>query len=380
MKILHFADSHFSSKRLNECVRNFEWMIDYAKTNDIDMIIGAGDLFDVNTMINSEEYKQAIRLVGELSGIAPVYLIRGNHDPKGSLSAFDSLSGIKYQIKVFNDVDIHEISDKSGDRVSVLMLPYINPMIFNGLGQGVSGIFDDASDYYKSKIKEFKRFETIYKKIVVGHISVYGAEFANNEKIVSNEVMLDVNDLNVPEFSAVMLGHIHKREQVIFSGTNIRYSAPHYRTSYSEKTNSVGFVVWTINDDNTEIELVNTPAKKMVEFKLDVEQTKSYISSGELPFEMPENTDIKIVADIPEGMTAMFNKKKLSKISDDNDGSVLVKLKTIPKTNVRSETIANLNTISEKIREWLNVVDIEINEDIIKKAEILEAIVADNRL
>ena len=45
MKIVHIADSHFQKKRLDECVRCFNYIVDYAKEQKPDYISHAGDLF-----------------------------------------------------------------------------------------------------------------------------------------------------------------------------------------------------------------------------------------------------------------------------------------------------------------------------------------------
>lgn len=378
MKILHFADSHFSSKRLDECVSNFKYMVDYGAKNNVDMFVGAGDLFDANTMINSNEYNSAVSLISEMSGIAPVVLIRGNHDPDGSLDIFNTLRGLKYSINAYDTVGTHIVSDKNGNDIEILALPYINPIVFNALGEKVSAVFDSAKDYYDAQILEFKKHPkpANIPKAIIAHLSVYGAELANNEKIVANEVMLDVDSLDDPEFDAVFLGHIHRRNQSIFKGTRIRYSAPHYRISYGEKSEGVGFIVWDINAGNTVIDIQNTPAKEMVEYHMSVDETKTYISSGTLPFEIDPNVDTKIVADVSEGTTHMFDKEKIAKKVDS--GSVKINLKTIPKTRVRSKSIANNMSVSDKVREWISVSGVEASDGVFKKADYLESILSPN--
>jgi len=374
VKILHFGDSHFANKRLDECWRNFEYMIEYGRDNGIDMFVCAGDLFDANTMIDSHEYNKAVEGIGKMSEIAPVVMIRGNHDPDGSLGVFERLGGINYKIYVFNNTAEVDIEDKNGNKVRMLLLPYVNPIIFNAVDNKINSIFSNAKEYYDDLIKTFSKVETEHPKVIVAHLSVYGAQLANSEKIVANEVMLSVDDLRHKSFDAVMLGHIHKRDQDIFIDSNIRYSGSHYRINYGEKNNEVGFIVWDISKGRTSLELINTPAKKMVEYHLNERQSKHFISTGSLPFEIDKDADIKVVADVKEGVSHVFDKGWITRRMKGGIGTVKIQLKTVPKTMVRAKDIGSKKTLREKVSMWLDVSHKKPTKSLLEKADLVEEI------
>ena len=108
--ILHTADSHFQSNRLDECVFNASYIVDYANKNNPDLIVHSGDLFHKNTMINSREYLSAVDFIADLSSVAPVILVRGNHDPDGSFNVFKKMP----DIYAYDDFGTIEYADMDG--------------------------------------------------------------------------------------------------------------------------------------------------------------------------------------------------------------------------------------------------------------------------
>lgn len=99
--MIHCADLHLDSKmttnltkeqakeRKNEILRTFTRMVDYAKKNDVTVILIAGDLFDtrnVSAMVRNTVHD----IIVQNSQIDFLYL-RGNHDNDNFLSKLDEL-------------------------------------------------------------------------------------------------------------------------------------------------------------------------------------------------------------------------------------------------------------------------------------------------
>ena len=96
MKIIHCADLHLDSKmtanlskeqakeRKMEILRTFSRMVEYAKNNQVSVIIIAGDLFDTRTV--SATARNLVRdVIIQNSDIDFIYL-KGNHDYDSFLS------------------------------------------------------------------------------------------------------------------------------------------------------------------------------------------------------------------------------------------------------------------------------------------------------
>lgn len=370
MRVLHFADSHFSSKRLDECVRNFEYMVDYAIKNDVELAVCAGDLFDKNTMINSKEYLEAVRLISKLSEYMPVYIVRGNHDPEGALDVFKELQGSKYNIFVFDEIDNDLMISKNNWMLDTLFLPYINPFKFAVNSGSIKEIYDDASMYYRSKIKEFVNKESVYPKVVVGHFTVQGVIFGNSEKIISNEVMLNIDDFKGVD--AVMLGHIHNNHQDLFDGKNICYSNSHYRINFGEKGDP-GFVIWYIADkDHIKYEFIETPAREMYELYMSNEDVREFIENGIFDLDIIENSDIKLHIEIEDVLSNLFDKQALLAKFPDNC-NVTISLKTISTENKKYEEYVKNDGLLDKFKIWAENNNIEVDERYISKLEKMES-------
>ena len=90
MKIIHTADLHIDSKmqsnlskdkaieRKKELVLTFERLVEFAKSNDVQVIIIAGDMFDSNR-VTVKSRDRIFNIIKENSSIDFIYL-SGNHD------------------------------------------------------------------------------------------------------------------------------------------------------------------------------------------------------------------------------------------------------------------------------------------------------------
>ncbi len=93
MKIIHAADIHLGSplssiddslkreKRKNEILHSFERLVEYAKNNEINIIILSGDIFDSNSPYKKDK-EYFYHLVEKNPQITFLYL-KGNHDISG---------------------------------------------------------------------------------------------------------------------------------------------------------------------------------------------------------------------------------------------------------------------------------------------------------
>jgi len=110
MRIIHCADLHLDSKmetnlskekakeRKNEILITFERMIEYAKENDVKIIIIAGDMFD-KTQITQKAKKIVKNAIYSNPEIDFIYL-KGNHDEAGFIEEDEILPE---NLKLFNN-------------------------------------------------------------------------------------------------------------------------------------------------------------------------------------------------------------------------------------------------------------------------------------
>ena len=107
MKIIHCADihadskmeSHFSkeqsSKRRDEVVDTFERMVNFAKENNVKVILIAGDFFDTKET-QQKKIKQRIGFIIQQASSIDFLYLRGNHDEDKSFFKEKNISNLKF--------------------------------------------------------------------------------------------------------------------------------------------------------------------------------------------------------------------------------------------------------------------------------------------
>lgn len=153
------------------------------KIEEGDIIVQLGDLFDNRNVIPIDLLNYGIDIVEELSKIAPLHIIVGNHDLwSKSTSEINSIRPLRYipNVKVYNSVEILEYNDKK-----ILMMPYI----------------DKKSEQIKY-IEENKKCDYLFC-----HSDLNGCRMHLTSVANKNLDKIDIE--NFKYFSKVMSGHIH---------------------------------------------------------------------------------------------------------------------------------------------------------------------------
>lgn len=199
MKIIHCADLHLDSKmetnlskekareRKNEILITFEKMVQYAKQNNVKIIIIAGDLFDKSKV--SQKAKRIVKdVILSNSEIDFIYL-KGNHDEAGFIEEGEA---IPKNLKMFNDrkwttyeygnICITGIEFGSQDRYEMynsLMLDKdkINIVVMHGQESDLT--VNDKTDIINLKALKNKNIDYL----ALGHIHSYKQEKLDNRGI-----------------------------------------------------------------------------------------------------------------------------------------------------------------------------------------------------
>lgn len=359
MKILHTGDNHFQFKRIEEALNCFEYIVQYINQNPVDLVVIAGDIFDRNVMINSTVFKAATALIKEISKKNRLLIVRGNHDPDGSLEVFEKFGNVVLATKP-------EVIKFNG--YNFCCLPYIKIQDLVKSADTVRDMYQAGRD---AVVEILDGYSTMVSdpKIFVGHIFIADAVLANSETISPNEVTLPLEDLLRAECDAYMLGHIHNHHQDIFNNHPVRYCGAHYKTTYSEKQQP-GFYIWDTDDlDNPKF--IETPARDMKEFTVSEDESDTYIKTGRLPFDIPENTDVKINIRVRDSVKKLVSKDKIIALAPDSS-SVSVTKMTVLETNARCEKMGTVKTLPEKVKAWCEVRGVEASPSLIEKSEVLE--------
>ena len=240
MRLLHTSDWHIGIKLGNfdylPSQKEFaNWLLAIVKTEAIDVVLVAGDIFDKSTP--SED---SINLVDEifvnLLGIGvSVVVISGNHDSAERLNfcsrAMES-AGLYIRTEQRNLSDIGEPIhlEKNGESVSIIPIPFLDPQRVIEIGEAERSHGGLIKEILRVRIKEV---EDPSKTVVMSHAFVAGGSESDSERKISVGGAARVATDVYQGFGYVALGHLHRPQPV--GGPNMYYSGTPLQYSFSEE-------------------------------------------------------------------------------------------------------------------------------------------------
>jgi exonuclease SbcD len=262
MKILHTADWHLGQKlyekeRYDEHQAFLDWLLQTIDTEKIDLLLLAGDVFDMPNPPN-RAMELYYNFLAQLlhSHCQAAVIVGGNHDSAFSLDApKDLLKFMKLHIiggATENIADeLIEIKDEKGNCVAVVAaVPFLRDKDIeydknnNSIDQRELQIVQSISTHYKKLadlITERKYADNV-PLLATGHLFAQGgsANSDNNNEDEDAERKIYMGSLGIVPPSAfttvfdyVALGHLHRFQQV--GGKNIYYSGSPIPLSFSER-------------------------------------------------------------------------------------------------------------------------------------------------
>ena len=258
MRFIHTSDWHIGKNleghsRLEEQEKFCNDFIKIVETNNIDMVIIAGDVYDTSNPPAGAEtlfYKTICKLAD--NGNRCVLVIAGNHDNPERLSAITPLAKeqgiiiLGYPLSSttklkYNGYEIVEAKegymklDIKGEKVCMITLPYPSEKRLNDAIRGVESE-EELQKTYSSKIGDiFRKLEENFEEdsinIAVSHLFVCGGDSSDSERQIQLGGSLVVDKHDLPQKSQyTALGHLHKpqkvseRLNVYYSGSPLQYS------------------------------------------------------------------------------------------------------------------------------------------------------------
>jgi exonuclease SbcD len=281
MKILHTADWHIG-QLFHEYDRTYEhqqflnWLVDTLQTEQIDVLLISGDVFDISNPSASSIkmfysfLNKAIKLNSDLQ----IVITAGNHDSASRLEApkpllessnvhiiglveKDAEGNIDYQKLL---VPIHD--DSKNVKIWCLAIPFLRmgdyPTILNCANpytEGVTALYKDAFEYASLKKQDG---QTI---IAMGHLHTHHAEVSDLDK-TERLIMGGVECIPATAFHQdikyVALGHIHKAQR-IGGKEHIRYSGSPLPMSFSELNYKHQVIVFELDEEISELKSIEIP-------------------------------------------------------------------------------------------------------------------------
>ncbi|MEL6668419.1 MAG: exonuclease SbcCD subunit D C-terminal domain-containing protein [Bacteroidota bacterium] len=260
--MLHTSDWHlghrlYERERRDEQALALDWLLETIEEEQIEVLIVAGDIFDLANPPNYAR-EQYYHFLGRLqsSCCRQVIIVGGNHDSPSMLDAPASL--FKYfHIHIIGAIpedasdQLVPISSADGQVIGwVAAVPFLRDRDLrysiagqtpgereNKLQEGISNHYQELEELVKTTAKEGQLILT------TGHLYARGAQSAarqDNIYIGSRENILAEQFPDV--FDYVALGHIH-RPQKVGGQDRIRYSGSLIPLDFSETADQKSIVV-----------------------------------------------------------------------------------------------------------------------------------------
>lgn len=238
VKLLHTSDLHLGKKIKNISLLEDQEeallsILSIAKTNNIDAMILAGDIFDKGVpSVNALNLFQTFLENCKKSDI-PVYIIAGNHDDASRLSCYTQFftnSPIKIA-KPFSSTPQYDDLKVGNEVVRIHFLPYITPAIVRQEYPEHSEEISSYSDAVKFALSQQPLLQNALNILIAHQFVIDGQQLpeqSDSENIMVGGV--DSVDYSLFEdFSYIALGHLHirqtiGRDTVCYSGSILPYS------------------------------------------------------------------------------------------------------------------------------------------------------------
>lgn len=333
IRILHTADWHlgqtfFGYDRRHEQEHFLDWLCSELTKNEIDVLIIAGDVFDVSnpSAASQKMFYRFIHRATTQNPLLQLVVVAGNHDSAARLEApLPLLEEMRTRIRgvvpkvngeIAYDELIVELKNRKGEVEAFCMaVPFLR--------QGDYPTVETAGNPYAEGVKALysRLLERVLKRkvdgrqavIAVGHLQATGSEIA--EKDYSERTLIGglecVSPDAFPEAIAyTALGHIHKAQRV--SGReNVRYAGSPLSMSFAEKNYRHGVVMvtldegWAVEIEKREytplVKLISVPAGQAASPE-EVLEELSHLERASVGDEHPPYLEVKVLLDEPEPM------------------------------------------------------------------------------
>ncbi|MFC1899270.1 exonuclease SbcCD subunit D [Chloroflexota bacterium] len=281
MRILHFADLHLGvetyghtnpetglSTRLEDFLRAFDHLVDYAIENSIDLVLFCGDAYKSREPNQTQQREFAKRINRLSTSGIPVFLLIGNHDLPNAIGwatsteIFDTLAIDK--VYVSNRPDIYRIPTACGI-IQIASLPWLRRSALLSQEDNKNLSFKEVNrkiEEVLSNIVEAStaKLDPALPTILAAHVWVYTARTSSEKTMtIGHDPMLLPGNVANPAFDYIALGHIHKH-QVLSPNPPVVYAGSLERLDFSEENDDKGFCV-------VEISPGTKPGKRQTSFE-----------------------------------------------------------------------------------------------------------------
>ena len=206
-------------------------------------IVICGDLVNSKNRVTNELNVFTSKFIRNLSDIAKVYCIAGNHDLiETNTTRTDTLTAIFHTAQFDNAVFLDE---KLGYESGILVDDNI-----------IFALYSFYDSFRKPDIKLAKIEHPNNKVFGLYHGQLVGTQLFNG---IKNESGQDISIFSDCDY--VLAGHIHKRQAININGCKFVYAGSVVQKDFGETVTKHGYVIWDIQENDFDYTFVDIPCK-----------------------------------------------------------------------------------------------------------------------
>jgi exonuclease SbcD len=300
MKILHTADWHLGqtfhyNSRQEEHQLALDWLLQVIIDRNIDVLIVAGDIFDVQNPPNYARKQYYTFLAGMIrTNCRHIIIIGGNHDSPTMLNA---------PREVLRALQIHVVGGATGDindellvlknaqnepEMVVAAVPFLQekfvrtPVLNETFEERIAQIQKGIQQHYEALAEACLHFQGKVPIIATGHLYVKNAQKLDGQDNIYLGNIENIAADAFPElFQYIALGHLHRPHFI--EKPHIRYAGSLIPLSFAEYENNKVVEITFTDHTLTEIKEIDVPiARKLRCLNDTLENIKAYINKQQL--------------------------------------------------------------------------------------------------
>lgn len=317
-RILHFSDLHIGtenygrldvdtglSTRLMDFLRAFDYVVDCAIEEQVDLVLFTGDAFKNRSPTPTHQREFAKRILRLSAAGVPTVLLAGNHDlPNAanrahSIEIYDTLR--VENVWVAHKPGILKIPTTSGP-LQVVAVPWVtrSRILTDDSTRGMSA--EKINRAIQEKLIQLlrmfaKEVNPEVPAVLAGHLTVEGAVWGSERSVLlGSDVTVPKTVLADDVYDYVALGHVHKH-QAIHDIPPMVYAGSIERIDFGERREAKGFVMVHVDGHETCWEFRETPTRPLVQIDVDVTEKDNPLQAVATRIEATETKDaiVKLV-------------------------------------------------------------------------------------
>ena len=293
MRILHFSDLHIGvenygridpqtglSTRLIDFLSSLDQVVEYALTENVDLVLLAGDAYKGRDPSQTHQREFASRLARLSHAGIPTFLLVGNHDLPSAVSratAVEIFSTLEVpHLTVGDNLQNYTIQTKSGP-LQILAVPWPRRSGIlsreESRGMTILEVRDEIQDRMTAAIgRRAGELNGDVPALLAGHVTVNGATVGTERSMMlGQDHVLLAGALGRPQLDYVALGHIHKHQVLRWDNPMIAYSGSLQRVDFSEENDEKGFCM-------IELDPAAPQGRRMTDFTFHKLNARSFVT------------------------------------------------------------------------------------------------------